>query len=159
MHRMGPSFKRQRFAIPVFFLGAIMFISITRPSELGVPEREIFNSFQSNCLWIISAIISGAFLLSGSSNYRTPNYPLLLTGSILGVASCYFALMELMESSIIEILRSSLTFIGLLIGASAFVYGSISAEKSTKIFNESSPLSEGEMELVSKVLGDRLEGA
>ncbi|MBR17340.1 MAG: hypothetical protein CMA87_00045, partial [Euryarchaeota archaeon] len=109
MHRMGPSFKRHRWGAPLFFLGAILFVSINRPSELGVSEREVFSSFQSNIMWAITAILSIALLLSGSSNYRPPNYPLLLLGLISGFFSCYLALMGLMESSIVEIFQASLT--------------------------------------------------
>ena len=159
MHRMGPSFKRHRWGAPLFFLGAILFVSINRPSELGVSEREIFSSFQSNIMWAITAILSIALLLSGSSNYRPPNYPLLLLGLISGFFSCYLALMGLMESSIVEIFQASLTLIGIFIGTSAFILGSFLAEKSTRVVNESRPLSEEERELVSKILRDRLEGA
>ena len=159
MHRMGPSFKRHSWGTPLFFLGAILFVSINRPSDLGVSEREIFDSFQSNIPWVITAILSIALLLSGSSNYRPSNYPVLLLGLISGSFSCYLALMELMESSIDEIFQASLTLIGMFIGTSAFILGSILAEKSTRVVNESRPLSEEEGELVSKILRDRLEGA
>ena len=159
MQRMGPSFKRHRWGAPLFFLGAILFVSINRPSELGVSEREIFSSFHSNIMWGITAILSIALLLSGASNYRPPNYPLLLLGLISGFFSSYLALMGLMESSIVEIFQASLTLIGIFIGTSAFIFGSFLAEKSTRVANESRPLSEEERDLVSKILRDRLEGA
>ncbi len=159
MHRMGPSFKRHRWGSLLFFLGATLFVSINRPSDLGVSEREIFASFQSNITWVITAILSIALLLSGSSNYRTPNYPILTLGLISGFFSCYLALMEIMESSIVEIFQASLTLIGIFIGTSAFILGSFLAEKSTRVVNESRPLSEEERELVSKILRNRLEGA
>jgi len=63
-----------------------------------------------------------------------------------------------MESSIIEISHSSFTVFGLIIGTSAFVSGSVFAERFAAMEEESKPLSIEERELISAILSDRLEG-
>jgi len=158
MHRMGPSFNRRIFGFPLALLGIVIFASISRPSQLGVEERQFFETVVSNYLWALLAITGTSFVLTGSSNYREPNYLILLIGWLQVLASVFLAFTELMESSIIEISHSSFTVFGLIIGTSAFVSGSVFAERFAAMEEESKPLSIEERELISAILSDRLEG-
>ena len=154
MHRMGPSFDRSRFGLPIACIGVVFLFS---PSPDSVhPEATVIDSMASSFTWLVCAI-SGTYLIVGASpNYGVSNPLSTGIGWILVISSWYFATPSLISLEIDLALDGIAGILGFVTGLLAFSLGIWIAEGRSSIVGVSKPLSEDEVRLVQTILVRRI---
>jgi len=154
MHRMGPSFSRGRFGLPIACIGVVLLFSPSPDS--AHPEAAVIDSLASSINWIVFAI-SGTYLIVGASpTYGVSKPTSIGVGWILVISSWYFATPLLLSLEIDLALEGIAGIFGFLTGLLAFTLGIWIAERRSSIAGESKPLSEDEVQLVKSILVRRI---
>ena len=155
-HRMGPSFERSRFGLPLILLGSTFLVLL--PGELSERGTELHELIVKSISIALPFVLGAILILRNSPTYGERRIPGLVSGWILVSVSWVVLFSEGNTFSILGATRGLFALLGLLGGLIAVIIGSYLAERSSGLRDESAPLSNEEGMLVKTILERRLGG-
>ena len=155
-HRMGPSFQRSRFGLPLALLGATSFILL--PEKLDDVESEVYTSIITLVEWGGPFVLGATLVLRSSSTYGRPSSSGLLLGWLLIGISWMIVYLEYASFSSKDVIRALFSLLGILLGFVLVYIGASLCERTVRLESYSDPLSREEGELVRTILLRRLGG-
>ena len=106
--RMGPSFSRSKFSLPIIFLGTLLLLF--NNSHIENPEADLLDSIHGCAPWFFVCSLGCFLVLRGSPIYWKVRYPQLSIGWIIILLSFYlfYEYYELPDNFLLVVLFSSL---------------------------------------------------
>lgn len=155
-HRMGPSFERGRYGIPLGALGLLCLVIF--PEDLSERESEIHDSIIQFINWFTPFIFGSLLILRYSPTYFDGLPIGVLSGWILVVFSWIMIFNERDSFTFLDMITGSLVLLGFLIVMFCIIFSKFLFYLPSGSKNESEPLSTEEQDLISAILKSRLEG-
>ena len=167
--RMGPSFKRNQYALIFVLLGTLC-ILIPKSNILGIVNFGDYDSFSGHQLpeyylmnvtynfipWFFTGFLGYYLALMGAPTYWKTRYPQLISGWMFILLSLYLYFEYNFHLSIKEVLLAFSSFIGILISLAVFAILVRYVENSTPLDNPAPELTDEEKELVSRIISKNI---
>ena len=147
--RMGPSFSRSNFSLPIILLGILLLIFNNSPIEN--PESDLLDSIHGFAPWFFVCSLGCFLVLRGSPIYWKVRYPQLSIGWIIILLSFYlfYEYYELPDNFLLVLLFSSL---GAILSLFLFILLVRFVENSIPLDDLAPELTEEEKDFVKEII-------
>tara|TARA_Y100000766_G_scaffold262469_1_gene253702 strand:+ start:438 stop:974 length:537 start_codon:yes stop_codon:yes gene_type:complete len=147
--RMGPSFTRSKFSIPLILIGILLLFF--NNFSIENPEKELLESLHGFAPWFFACSLGCYLALSGSPIYWKVQFPQLISGwiIILGSFYLYFEFNELTDNFLIGAIFTAL---GVILSLFLFILLVRFVENRIPLEDSAPELTEEEMNFVTKII-------
>tara|TARA_Y100000768_G_scaffold306883_1_gene240920 strand:+ start:677 stop:1213 length:537 start_codon:yes stop_codon:yes gene_type:complete len=147
--RMGPSFTRSKFSIPLILIGILLLFF--NNFSIENPEKELLESLHGFAPWFFACSLGCYLALSGSPIYWKVQFPQLISGwiIILGSFYLYFEFNELPDNFLIGAIFTAL---GVILSLFLFILLVRFVENRIPLEDSAPELTEEEMNFVTKII-------
>lgn len=147
--RMGPSFSRSNFSLPIILMAILLIIFNNFPIEN--PESDLLDSIHDFAPWFFVCSLGCFLVLRGSPIYWKVRYPQLSIGWIIILLSFYlfYEYYELPDNFLLVLLFSSL---GAILSLFLFILLVRFVENSIPLEDPAPELTEEEKDFVKEII-------
>ena len=147
--RMGPSFSRSKFSLPIIFLGTLLLLF--NNSHIENPEADLLDSIHGFAPWFFVCSLGCFLVLRGSPIYWKVRYPQLSIGWIIILLSFYLYY-EYYEMPNNILLISLFSTLGAMLSLLLFILLVRFVENSIPLEDPAPELTEEEKDFVKRII-------
>ena len=147
--RMGPSFSRSQFSLPIILIGTLLFVLNNYPIEN--PEADLLNFLHSFAPWFFVCSLGFYLVLRGSPIYWRVRYPELTIGWIL-ISLSFYLYLEHYELPENFLLMTIFSVLGAIVSLFLFILLVRFVENSIPLENPAPELTEEEKDFVTRII-------
>ncbi len=155
LHRIGPSFKRNMFGIPIFLIGFLLFLI---PSgDLSTIEKELYSIAIVNIPWILTMFLGLSLSLYGAPIFWKRKLNINIFG-ILVLSLSWILYFYTAFSTNLKIINILANLFGMFIAFLILILIIKSIESNTPKVKESEPLDENEKKFIISIIKRNIGG-